>query len=291
MNFLSILTGPVLGAAIGYITNDIAIRMLFRPHKAIYIGSWRVPFTPGIVPRRKDQLAKILGDAIVAKFFNADDLEVVFTDGIADAVADRVAMLLRSDASLSALQEELPPEALEKLQSELCIRIQAAICTSGLPTLFAQKGRELAAEALGSSGAGQMIAASISSSMTDALAKAIEDYVIEHGREFILPLLKKETERLSHQPLRDITALLAGEDDTQLKAALRSLYLRFMRSHVRPIVEQIDVGGMITEKIIQMSSEEVEDLVLTVVKRELRLVVLFGAFVGAIIGGMGMLFK
>ena len=42
--------GPLVGAAIGYITNDIAIRMLFRPHQAKYIMGMRIPFTPGIIP-------------------------------------------------------------------------------------------------------------------------------------------------------------------------------------------------------------------------------------------------
>ena len=52
MNLLNVLSGPVIGAAIGYITNDIAIRMLFRPHKAVYVFGRRLPFTPGIVPRK-----------------------------------------------------------------------------------------------------------------------------------------------------------------------------------------------------------------------------------------------
>jgi len=269
---------------IGYITNDIAIRMLFRPHKACYIGRWRVPFTPGIVPRRKDQLAEILGNAIVAKFFNADDLEVVFTDGIADAVAARISALLRSDAKLSALKESVPADALEKAESELCIRMQAAICTSELPARFARDGGKMAAEALSSSHAGQVLAGGITGALTEALTKSIEDYIIEQGHEFLLPLLQQEAEHIGNQPIGNITGLLFGEDDTLLIAALRALYLRFMRSHVRPIVESIDVGGMITEKIIQMTSEEVEDLVLTVVRRELRLVVWFGAFLGAVIG-------
>ena len=131
MNLLNVLSGPVIGAAIGYITNDIAIRMLFRPHKAVYVFGRRLPFTPGIVPRRKDQLAKILGDAIVAKFFNADDLEVIFTsDSFSDAVADRIVRLLQSDATLAGLKNEIPQEAVQRLESELCVRIQAAVCTS-----------------------------------------------------------------------------------------------------------------------------------------------------------------
>jgi len=285
MQILKLLTGPVIGAVIGYITNDIAIRMLFRPHKAVYLGKWRLPFTPGIVPRRKDQLASILGNAIVEKFFNADDLEVVFTEGIADAVAERVTALLRSEARPAALQELLPPEAREKLESELCIRIQAAICTAGLPELFAEKGGELLRRRLGSGVAGQMVSGTLTASVT----KEIEDFVIEHAREFLLPLLRQETERLGNQAVGDLTALIWGEDDTALKTALRSLYLRFMQQHVRPIVEQIDVGGMITDKIIQMTSEEVEELVLAVVKRELRMVVWFGALLGAIIGAVNIL--
>ena len=288
MQVLQILAGPLIGAVIGYITNDIAIRMLFRPHKAVYVGRWRVPFTPGIVPRRKDQLAAILGNAIVEKFFNADDLEIVFTDGIADAVAERTALLLRSDARLSGLQDALPPAAVETLESELCVRIQAAVCTSELPARFARDGGRMAAEALSSSPAGKALASGITGAITDTLAKSIEDYIIEDGRELILPILKQEAERLGQQPVGDLTQLIYGEDDTALIAALKSLYLRFMAKHVRPIVERIDVGGMITAKIIEMTSEEVEDLVLAVVKRELRMVVWFGAFLGAVIGAVNI---
>ena len=284
MQLLQILAGPVIGAVIGYITNDIAIRMLFRPHKAVYLGSWRLPFTPGIVPRRKDQLAAILGSAIVEKFFNADDLEVVFTDGIADAVAERTALLLRSDARLSGLQDALPPEAAEALESELCVRMQAAICTAGLPEQFAEKGAEMLRDRLGTGAAGQLV----NRSLTAPMAKEIEDFVIEHGREFLLPLIRQEAGHVASQPVGDLTALIYGEDDTALIAALKSLYLRFMAKHVRPIVERIDVGGMITEKIVQMTSKEVEDLVLAVVKRELRMVVWFGAFLGAVIGAVNI---
>ena len=39
--------------------------MLFRPHEAKYIGSWRVPFTPGFIPKRRDELAKQLGNTVI----------------------------------------------------------------------------------------------------------------------------------------------------------------------------------------------------------------------------------
>ncbi|MBZ5202435.1 DUF445 domain-containing protein [Planomicrobium chinense] len=55
----------VLGALIGGITNFIAIKMLFRPYKAVYIGKWRLPFTPGLIPKRRDELSTQLGRTIV----------------------------------------------------------------------------------------------------------------------------------------------------------------------------------------------------------------------------------
>ena len=55
----------LIGALIGGYTNHLAIKMLFRPHEAKYIGKWKVPFTPGLIPKRRDELAKQLGRTVV----------------------------------------------------------------------------------------------------------------------------------------------------------------------------------------------------------------------------------
>ena len=286
MDVFTALSGPVVGAVIGYITNDLAIRMLFRPHRAVYVFGHRLPFTPGIVPRRKDQLAKVLGDAIVEKFFNADDLEIVFTDGISDAVADAVTQLLRSKNPPAGIAEALPPEAAENLERELCIRIQTVICTSDILDRIIDECGEVLLSRTGD-GALKSFAESRAEQLSKTVGREIREFIIEHGYEIIFPLLRQELRELSQQPVKDITELAFLEDD-ELRETAKRLHLRFMSKYVRPIVESIDVGGMITEKIIQMSSAEVEDLVLSVVRRELRLVVLFGAFVGAVIGAVNI---
>ncbi|MFJ7952230.1 DUF445 domain-containing protein [Lysinibacillus sp. NPDC096418] len=87
-NFLvTLLFMAIIGAAIGGVTNHLAIKMLFRPHEAIYIKNWRVPFTPGLIPKRRDELAKQLGLTVVnylltpetfrKKFFSKDIQEKV----------------------------------------------------------------------------------------------------------------------------------------------------------------------------------------------------------------------
>lgn len=58
------IISALVGAVIGYITNYIAIKMLFRPHEEIRIFGIRVPFTPGLIPKEKTRIAKSVGDTI-----------------------------------------------------------------------------------------------------------------------------------------------------------------------------------------------------------------------------------
>ena len=51
-----------VGAVVGGVTNYLAIRMLFRPRRPWSIGRFRVPLTPGLFPKRKDDIAAALGD-------------------------------------------------------------------------------------------------------------------------------------------------------------------------------------------------------------------------------------
>src|SRR3954466_5423441 len=63
--FLTILFMVAVGAIIGGGTKFLAIKILFRPYKPIYIKKWRLPFTPGLIPRRRDDLAVQMGRLVV----------------------------------------------------------------------------------------------------------------------------------------------------------------------------------------------------------------------------------
>ena len=52
---------PLLGAVIGYVTNRIAIKMLFRPLNPKRFLGVRVPLTPGVIPRNRFDLARTIG--------------------------------------------------------------------------------------------------------------------------------------------------------------------------------------------------------------------------------------
>ena len=55
---------PVLGAIIGYVTNRIAIKMLFRPLTPKRVLGLRVPLTPGVIPRNRFDLARTIATMV-----------------------------------------------------------------------------------------------------------------------------------------------------------------------------------------------------------------------------------
>ncbi|NLZ38439.1 MAG: DUF445 family protein [Firmicutes bacterium] len=64
---------PLTGAIIGWITNVLAIRLLFRPQKALRL--WPLPISvQGLIPRRRAELALSIGEVVAQELFNMDEL-------------------------------------------------------------------------------------------------------------------------------------------------------------------------------------------------------------------------
>ena len=58
------LTAPAVGALIGYFTNYIAIKMLFKPVKPYYLFGKKLPFTPGLIPAKREKLAEAIAKVV-----------------------------------------------------------------------------------------------------------------------------------------------------------------------------------------------------------------------------------
>jgi uncharacterized membrane protein YheB (UPF0754 family) len=71
----SLIAPPVVGGVIGYFTNDIAIKMLFRPYKPIYLGGRKLPFTPGLIPSNQERLAQRISNAIMGSLLTPEELQ------------------------------------------------------------------------------------------------------------------------------------------------------------------------------------------------------------------------
>ena len=101
---------PLVGGFIGYVTNDIAIRMLFRPHTAKHIMGWRVPFTPGIIPKEKGRIAEAVGTAISDNLMSKEVLEKYL---LSDNMVGRVRSSMEEFIAMQKVNEESVSQFLE----------------------------------------------------------------------------------------------------------------------------------------------------------------------------------
>ncbi|MEB3227299.1 MAG: DUF445 family protein [Synechocystis sp.] len=72
---LTLALPPLAGGVIGYFTNDLAIKMLFRPYRPVVIGSTQLPFTPGLIPRNQERLAQRVSDTIMGSLLTPEELQ------------------------------------------------------------------------------------------------------------------------------------------------------------------------------------------------------------------------
>ena len=69
-----LIVPPIAGALIGYMTNWLAIRMLFRPLRAHYLFGIHIPLTPGIIPRRRTELAESIGRMVATDLLGPESV-------------------------------------------------------------------------------------------------------------------------------------------------------------------------------------------------------------------------
>jgi len=80
MNLTTYLAPPLLGAFIGWITNVIAIRMLFRPLRPWYILGIRLPMTPGVIPGKRHEFATNIGRMVGSQLLTSADISKALSE-------------------------------------------------------------------------------------------------------------------------------------------------------------------------------------------------------------------
>lgn len=73
-NLFTIITIPLIAALIGWITNYIAVKMIFRPKKAFNFLGIKIQ---GLVPKRQTELASSMGEMIQRDLISHSDVNQV----------------------------------------------------------------------------------------------------------------------------------------------------------------------------------------------------------------------
>lgn len=285
---LETLSGPIIGAMIGYCTNYIAVKMMFYPRKEIRICGHKLPFTPGAIPKGKPRLAKGIGNIVANTLLTEEDIrKKILTPETENMVVGKIMEMLSSDIHSSAVKliqsEEKYEECKDILAENLTGQILDAMKNINLGGIIAQEGERVIKEKVQGTMLAMFLSDEMLASFIQPIGGEIVTYIEEHGQEFIKPEIAAKINHLENNSLLDLCGQINLEEN-QLKELVVSLYRETVKSLITGMMKQLDIQAMIEEKINQMDVIDLENLVLTIMKKELDTIVNLGALIGAVLG-------
>ena len=318
------IIAPLLGGVIGYITNDIAIRMLFRPHKAKYIMGVQIPFTPGIIPKEKGRIADAIGGVISENLMNKDVLErYLLSDDMVSKVRLSVEEFIEtqkhnpetvkkffghylSDNEIATISQNVNESITKQTYTKLSDasvgekvahiaidHVAEKLSIDGAQELLAGLGgamRGVGGMAAGLFG-GNIVAKFLGMLREPAehfLANNINSMLKNNGEEIVSNMVEGEVEGFLNKP---VCQMLEGHDD-QLQQAVNtveSIYRTVINEHLPKILESIDISKIVRERINEMDVNETEKLIFQVMDKELKAIVWLGALLGLVMGSINIL--
>ena len=295
--------GPAVGAVIGYFTNDVAIHMLFRPHKAKYIMGIHIPFTPGIIPKEKNRIAGAIGKAVSENLMNREVLEKnLLSDEMLSKIGSSIDEFVTTQGRNNETIEEfarhyLPQEDIEAMRANvtegIIKMVTAKLEDSRLGESIASMATKHVIEKTRKSAAGRfgadMLIQPIAQFVEGILAKHINEILHNNSKQMVQGLVIDESKQLMGMSM---SSLMTGHDEqiAQIKSGILNAYRVIITEHLPRILQDIDISEIIEQRIKEMDMEEVEVIILDVMKKELRAIVWLGALLGSIMGTVTSLF-
>lgn len=289
--FLHYILPPLVGAAIGYITNWIAVKMLFRPLYPKYIGKRRLPFTPGIIPRRKDSLARAIGKAVGEELLTKEDLQRAFcgeekraaavtklTDSIMAAAEKNI-----RDLSENMVSSQIFEEKKADLAKNVSEKVTLALPEMHIGDTIAEVAGNAVLEKVKASPLGMFVSENTVRSVAQSMAGRIDEYLALHGKEKLLPAVKKEIDSLAEAPIESLLRDVGMEREF-VEKAVGTLYDKALLPAIGEAAAAFDISSEVEKKIGQMDVKELEKLCLSVMKKELNAITWLGGLIGLVLG-------
>lgn len=296
-----ILIPPLIGGVIGYITNDIAIKMLFHPRKAIYIGKWKLPFTPGLIPKEKHRVAKSIGNVISTQLLNSDTLVEVFTSEkmmlkIRTSIETLIEKSKQNEDTLEATMLRFAPEeVVERIIDDIKCDV-ASLIHSKLTELHF--GENISKHVLSKINDKMhtltfgLVNNLFDESLTDSIAKSVGELInkaiFDNSEEIVQNLIETEVSKLKEEKVRDII-LKYEEKIPALIDFVINTYEKIIKNNLAQILNGINIAKIVEEKIDSFDVMQLEDMIFGIMSRELKAIVYLGAVLGFIMGWINLL--
>lgn len=319
----SYIIAPLLGGVIGYITNDIAIRMLFRPHTAKYVFGIHIPFTPGIIPKEKGRIAEAIGGVISENLMNKEVLEKYLLSEdmigkVRSAVKEFITTQQKNQETVACflghylskeeiatiaqnINQSITKQTYEKLADSAVGEKVAHIAIDHVAQKLTIDGAQELLSGIGGAlgGLGGMAAGLFGGNIIvkflgmlrepaeHFLAKNINTMLSDNGEEIVSNMIGGEVDSFLNKP---VCKSLEGHEEQLAQAVntVESIYRSIITEHLPKILDSIDISKIVRERINEMDVNETEKLIFQIMDKELKAIVWLGALLGLVMGSINI---
>ena len=268
---------PLIGAVIGCFTNFIALKMLFRPYQEVKIFGRKLPFTPGMIPKRKKEVAHAIGRVINDNLLEKDDIAKALTKETTVAKIRTGIM----DYHLNIPKVKEGERSAGDIISDLVLKLD-------IKSVVAKEITDFMQEKLTGGFLAMFLNEKVIGDISDQIGEWIQSYMENDGKEFIKKTIDHEIAELSDMRIEDIL-LKYNFDTEEVEQLIERKYKEIVLQNYESIVDEIDIAGLVEQKICEMDMAQLEQLIFAVMKKELNAIVYLGALIGLAIGFLNLL--
>jgi len=294
---LEFLIGPLVGGLIGYITNGIAIKMLFRPLRPLYLFGKRVPFTQGIIPKERDRIAHSVGEVVARELINQETLkenllsQEMYTK-IERSIEEWFISQKQSKKTVRQILCEMStPKVIEDLSDTLKEKVTDLSYKKVVDLDIASSLSESACKEI--KGQLGMFAMFMNDSMIETAKLKIEELINkmieEKAEDMIYDVIDKEGDKLLDASIETVAEHIE-EYLPKIKYILMKQYTAVVETQLGDMLEGLNIEKIVEDKIKAFDMIELEKLILDIMDKELKAIIWLGAVLGVIMGTIMSLF-
>ena len=293
------IVAPLVGGVIGYITNDLAIRMLFRPRKALYIGKFHVPFTPGLIPSQQGRIAVSIGEVVSGQLLNEDTLrQTLLSEGTIDTLRKKITVFLRTlSKDERTVRDVLRQTGLrgrvnmtgDELQQKLADALSARIISAKLgyvviDSVIGDKMDFITQNKLFS----MLIDDNAQGAIRDKLAEKVNEIIAEKAPDASAAIVSHYRGELLDARLCDLYARYQDREESIINSVVEA-YTSLLGDNLGRLLQAINIQQIVVDKINGLDPAELEATIFDIARHELRAIVYLGALLGFIMGFVNLL--
>ena len=297
MSIIHVLSGPVIGAVIGYCTNYIAVKMLFRPLRPVHLFGRQLPFTPGIIPKGQARLARAIGGVVGDTLLTEEGLQqMLLTEEVQNQLRISLDNLLREkeEVSLKELFLQFTDETGYEtgravMQEKLTDVVADRVLDMGLGEIISQKVLEAVRQKVSGSLLGMMISGDMLDSFAEPIRSSVDRYLEGNVGALLAPQVSRLWSETEEKHLGEVDQSLR-EANIDLTEIVMQGYEKLVAAKAADLLGMLHLGNVAEDKVMSLEPEELEKLVMSVMKKELGAVINLGALVGFLIGLLNLIF-